>query len=185
MDKLFENSVDAELFDLFLVKDNSGEDKLNLNISKAKTDKNQSALARFEKIYSEKENEDHLLIDFSGKEEKPKFLDKFYLIEISESRGIIMHEKLDFEVLEEAGIRKLCIVPKDLNDRGVVCTLGSKLAVVNNKEFQEITVDSPLNDEYVSSSIVQSIARLSSFRLTQNKLCPIPEKSRLLAVLEI
>jgi len=107
MNKIFENSADAELFDLFLKQEDSG-DKLNLNITKSKIPLQNSALGKFQQIFNDRENENLLFIDFnSNSEKKSKFLDKFYLIEIEESRGIILHEKLNFEILEEAGIRKI------------------------------------------------------------------------------
>lgn len=186
MNKIFENSVDASLFEIFF-KPADTTFKLNLQVAKVRTAENQSALERFNNLLSDSENEELLFIDFNSRGATSRFLDKFYLIEISESRGIVLHEKVDFEVLEEAGIRKLCIVPRDLNDRGVVCTLGSKLAVINNRKFSEIAPISTfeVDDENLSAQIVQSITRLSAFKLSQNKLCTINEQSRLLAILEI
>lgn len=186
MNQIFENSVDASLFEIFF-KPQDTSFKLNLQIAKVRTSKDQSALERFNNLLSDSENEELLFIDFISRGNTSKFLDKFYLFEISESRGIILHEKVNFEVLEEAAVRQLCIVPRDLNDKGVVCTLGSKLAVINNRKFYEIAPVSTfsVNDENLSAQIVQSITRLSAFKLSQNKLCTINEESRLLAVLEI
>jgi len=77
-------------------------------------------------------------------------------------------------------------VPKDLNEKGVVCIMGSKLAVINNKQFQNIpNPHEKSNDEYFSKYIVHKIGKLSSFKLNQNKLCTIKEQSRLLAIIEI
>jgi predicted nuclease of predicted toxin-antitoxin system len=185
MNRIFENTSDASLFDLFLREVNMG-DKINLNIMKSKLVHHKSALKYFEHVFTVKEHENMLFIDFKADGNDPKFLDKFYMIEIQESRGIVLHDKVNFEILEEAGQRRLCIVPKDLNDRGVVCTIGSKFSVINNRQFEKIpTHDSTTNDEYVSYEIAKGISKFNAFKINQNKLCQIKEPCKLLAILEI
>ncbi|CAI2366578.1 unnamed protein product [Moneuplotes crassus] len=186
LNQIFENSADAELFDLFL-KQNDTSEKLSLNVVKANSASSETALSKFKKISSKKETESLLFIDLNPTPVPDvKFLDKFYLIEIQESRGIILHEKVDFEILEEAGIRRLCIIPKDLNDR-CVCIMGSKLAVINNTQFEDLEYPfrSYVDDEFISTEIMKSFGKFSSFKFNQNKLCTISEPSKLSAILEI
>lgn len=145
---------------------------MTLNIHKVKETEERSALTQFNNLCNETENENYLYIDFNESAQNHTFLDKFYLIEIQESRGIILHDKLDYELLEEAVLRKLCIVPKDLNDRRVVCTMGSKLAVINNNQFEQITqsISNRNDEEYVSKHIIKQIVQMNQFKLSQNKL---------------
>lgn len=196
MNRIFENTTDASLFDLFLREVNLG-DKLNLNILKAKLQHHNGGLTNeavgcssilnyFENIYTVKEHENMVFIDFKAGGANTKFLDKFYMIEIEESRGIILHDKVNYEILEEAAQRRLCIIPKDLNDKGIVCTLGSKLSVINNRQFEKIpSYTNTINDEYVSYGIAKEIFKYTSFKTNQHKLCQIKEPCKLLAILEI
>ena len=178
--------MESHLFELF-IKTNSSDCKLNLDIIKARRQTDTSAHKKFSNLLDNFEREEILFIDLDATAQPSRFLDKFYLISILESRGVIVHDKLDFEMLEDPGDRKICIIPKDLNNHKIICTYQSKLGVINNKSFDEILSKNmrKFDDESVSMNIISEIIKQSSFKLSQNKLWSFKESSRLLAILEI
>ena len=178
--------MDSHLFELF-IKTNSSDSKLNLAVSKSRRKEDITAHKKFANLLDNFEREEILFIDLEASTEPSKFLDKFFLISILESRGIVVHDKVDFEMLEEPGDRKIWIIPKDLNNHKIICTYQSKLGVINNKSFDEIVsnISGKFDDESISKNIISEIIKQSSFKLSQNKLWIFKESSRLLAILEI
>ena len=167
--KIFENTMEHHLYSLFI--DENEEDctsKLSLDVKKSKKHENKvTAINEFKKIINFEENENSLYVNLEQTDTHSKFLDKFYLIEIHEQDGIISHNKVDYELLEDSMIKKVLIIPRDINNYKVICTYESKFLPINCKALADIkySENGSFDDEHLSESIIKSISRFNSYKI--------------------
>ena len=119
--KIFENTMEHHLYSLFIDEDKENDTpKLSLDVKKTTKKPENIAVNEFKKIIDFDDNENSLYVNLDQTDMHSKFLDKFYLIELHEREGIISHTKVDYDLLADNLVKKVLVIPRDLNNFKVI-----------------------------------------------------------------